>query len=80
MAWTEEDDIAPTEKTDTTVKSPALKDGLSLRDCDCEGWEVFVPIINGYIMLAKNRYATSQYPKQGEFKFCPWCGKKREAR
>jgi hypothetical protein len=28
MAWAEDDDIEPAEKTGTVVKSPALKDGL----------------------------------------------------
>jgi hypothetical protein len=56
-----------------------MQPGVSLRDCECEKWKTYIPIINGYIMQAAIRYWLSKYPKDGEFLYCPWCGERREA-
>ena len=51
---------------------------LSLRDCDCEGWKEYLPILNSHTVMSSIRGAThTPYPEEGVFLYCPWCGKKR---
>ena len=57
-----------------------LNDGISLRDCECEEWKKYLPILNSHTMMSAIRGAThTPYPNEGIFIYCPWCGKKREA-
>lgn len=55
----------------------ALSDGVSLRDCDCEGFRKYNNILNAQQVFAAMR--GMEYPAEGIFIYCPWCGKKREA-
>jgi hypothetical protein len=43
----------------------------------CEDWKELVPIINGYIHLAKI-HGQGDWKNRKAFVYCPWCGKKRE--
>ena len=46
-----------------------------LKDCDCNDWLFSMPQINSAQMLVWNR----GIPYTGkQFKYCPWCGKRRE--
>ena len=47
--------------------------------CFCDKWEKGIEAVNGPITLQSLRTNLSyQYPKEYEFKFCPWCGKELE--
>ena len=45
--------------------------------CDCEGWKNYMPIIDEHQTLAQMKFYATEYPAEGVFKFCPWCGKQR---
>jgi hypothetical protein len=47
-------------------------------DC-CDDWEKYVPILDGYIVMSSIRSYHKGYPKEGKFRYCPWCGKQRNS-
>ena len=46
-----------------------------LKGCDCDEWDKGVESLNGAISLA---WAHGIEYTGSMFKYCPWCGKKRE--
>jgi hypothetical protein len=52
-----------------------MKNFEKLEDCDCEEWRIGIKQIGGITMLA---YAHNIFYTAGQFRYCPWCGKKRK--
>jgi hypothetical protein len=59
-----------------SVSESALSDGVSLRDCMCDGWRRYMNYLTNQQVVATMKGL--EYPEGGEFMYCPWCGKKRE--
>jgi len=47
------------------------------QECDCQEWKKYMPIIEEQQCIAQIKSYVTSYPKEGIFKFCPWCGKER---
>lgn len=47
-------------------------------ECDCEDWKKYIERVKApEIFIQTTRpYVMKPYPKEGVFKYCPWCGKK----
>lgn len=69
------DDILEKQKKDKCECS-SVEHGVSLRDCDCEGFRRYNNILNAQQVFAAMR--GMEYPAEGIFIYCPWCSNKRE--
>ena len=49
---------------------------IQMKDCDCEEWKKYIPMINGYISMGLI-HGMAEYSAK-PFEYCPWCGKKRK--
>ena len=47
-----------------------------MKDCNCKEFVEYAKALDGIIGFAYTH--NIQYPKGGQFKYCPWCGKKLE--
>ena len=55
-----------------------ILDEIIYSQCDCDGWKNYMPILDEQQTVAQMRSWVTEYPTEGVFKFCPWCGKQRD--
>lgn len=53
---------------------------INFHPCNCENWRKFSPILEAQQWFATNHNLSfvEEYPAEGVFLYCPWCGKKRK--
>ncbi len=52
---------------------------MKFTQCTCDGWKKYIHLIDAALMIsASHPQLVKSYPAEGIFKFCPWCGTRRE--
>lgn len=53
---------------------------MNYHPCNCKNWRKYMPILEEqeFFASAHNLSFVQEYPVEGIFLYCPWCGKKRK--
>jgi len=49
-----------------------------LKPCTCDKWLEFMPILISQQQIASSHSFIPEFPMEGVFIYCPWCGEERK--